>query len=357
MTIPTHFVLQWHITERCNLRCRHCYQDRDKIPPDLTLDQLFYIFENFLFLIKKWKIDSSNKVSLNITGGEPFFRKDFFQFVEKIGEYSHLFRWHIMSNGSLLTEKDVLRLKKANLAGYQVSLEGMEKNNDEIRGKGSFKKTFRAIKLLVNEGIPTLVSFTLTRKNIKDIPALVRLCDRLGVSIIGARRLISRGEGEKLRMHMLQPKELKVFYLNVKKINSKLVERKRKLRVVLGCESAIFAEEILADPLAGMRLNSCGVTEGICLNIMVNGDVLPCRRLPIVVGNALKETLYDVYYSRKLQEFRDLDKLHPFCRACSNFVNCFGGAKCVTYAYTGKWDIPDVQCWRAYKKLNQPLFI
>lgn len=352
---PKSFILQWHITERCNWHCRHCYQEDDKLPPDLNLEQLFLIFNQYLFLIKKWQI-SPAEARLNITGGEPLIRKDFFKLVEKISQYSHLFRWGILSNGSLLDENNVLKLKKADLRTFQVSLEGMEKNNDQVRGKGTFKKTISAIKILTGAGIRVVVSLTLTKKNMDDVPVLAKLCDKLGVEALGTRRLLPWGRGKTMKEGVLQPRELRNFYLKVKEINKKLAEEGKRFRIVLGCESGIFNKELPINSLSNMKPSFCAVTQGRIITIMANADILPCRRFPIVVGNALKKNIYEVFYSKKMQEFRSLDKLHPFCRECPDFVDCFGGAKCVNYAYAEKWDIPDVQCRRAYKKLNQPKF-
>lgn len=286
-------------------------------------------------------------------------REDFFQLAEMIAEKASFYgyRWLIMSNGSLLTEEKVKKLKALKLASLQTSLEGMEKNNDEIRGKGSFQKTSQAIKLLIQAETPVQVSLTLTKKNMADVPALVHWLDSLGVRSLGTGRLITWGQGKNLEDYLLQPQELKNYYLKVKEINQELLKKKRKFRVILGCESAIFNSELLLDPLPNMLVYFCGVTSGQGLTIMANGDVLPCRRLPIKVGQALEENLDDIYYSPLMADLRSLNKLHPFCQKCQNFFSCFGGAKCVSYGYARKWDIPDVQCWQAYQKLNQPLFL
>jgi len=352
---PNNFVFQWHLTERCNWRCKHCYQEWDKMPSDLSLEQLFKIFDNYLFLLTKWQVPP-HRAYLNITGGEPFVRNDFFDFLKKVGEYSRMYRWGILSNGSLLTPENIAKLKEYNISSFQVSMEGMEKNNDEIRGKGSFQKTVESIKMLVNARVPVRVSFTLTQKNVEDVPSLAKLLQKLRTHGLGTRRLIPWGAGEELREYMLTPLQLRDFYMQVKEINKKLAKKGEVFRIVIGCESGIFTENILADPESDMRPNICGVTEGRVMVIMANGDIFPCRRFPIKVGNALQDSLFDVYYSKQMREFRDLDKLHPFCQKCPNFTNCFGGARCVTYAYTQKWNIPDVQCWRVYKDLNKPNF-
>jgi radical SAM protein with 4Fe4S-binding SPASM domain len=356
LVFPKFFTFQWHITERCNWHCKHCYQSENPVL-DLSLEKLFFILDQLLALIKKWQIPPG-RVKLNITGGEPLVRKDLFQLLERIsqsfGAAGH--RWSLMTNGSLLDKEKLIKLKNFNIESAQVSIEGMKKNTEEIMGKGAFDKIVKAIKLLVKAGVPTRASFTLTKKNMNDVPSLVKLSERLKIDILGTRRLIPWGRGKGLQEYMLQPQELKEYYLKVKEINKKLKQKKKKLKVIIGCESAIFNEEILNDPLSDMKINFCGVTQGRALTIMANGDILPCRRLPIVVGNVLRDNLFDVWYSEPMKNLRNPNKLHSFCQKCSNFSNCFGGGRCLPYAYTGKIDLPDIQCWRAYRKLDEPLF-
>lgn len=352
--IPQSLTFQWHVTERCNRHCKHCYQN-ENVSTDLGLEKLFDIFDQFLSLIKKWQIPPK-RVFFSITGGEPLLRKDIFQFLDRVGKYSYLYQWGILTNGSLLCEDNLKRLKELDVSYVQVSLEGTEKNNDEIRGKGSFQETVEALKILTKIGIFSRVSLTLTKKNAGDITSLVKLLDGLGVECLGIRRLIPWGRGKEMEKYLLSPQELREIYLKMKEINRKLLSNNRKLSLVSGCESGMFNKELLSDPLRNMQPNSCGVPAGRSMAVMANGDIFPCRRFPVLIGNVLQNNLEDIYYSEKMRDFLSSDKLHIFCRSCAGFSRCFGGAKCVTYAYTGKDNIPDVQCWRAYKKLNEPLF-
>ena len=103
--------------------------------------------------------------------------------------------------------------------------------------------------------------------------------------------------------------------------------------------------------------NFCGIIDGMVVIVMPNGDVLPCRRLPLVLGNVLKKSLFEIYYSsNKFWELRNLNNVHSHCKKCGNFNLCFGGAKCVNYCYSNKLYIPDVQCWKYYKELEKPDF-
>ena len=77
--IPKTFKLQWHITECCNFRCKHCYQENYDTP-EMSLTQMKDILRQFVELVKKWQIPK-NRARLSITGGEPFLHKDFFRFL------------------------------------------------------------------------------------------------------------------------------------------------------------------------------------------------------------------------------------------------------------------------------------
>ena len=351
---PNNFYLQWHITERCNWHCKHCYQNEDYITDELTTEQLFDILKQYIFLIKKWNIPHNN-ASINLTGGEPLLRKDLFQLAEKLGQYSDVFHWGILSNGSLLTQDIVEKLKKCNIYSYQVSLEGFEETNDRIRGKGSFRKIINAIKLLVDAGIMVQVSLTILKENIKEIPELAEYLRSLGVHHLNTRRLVPEGRGDKLRDSVFTPQELRDYYQWVFKKNEEYYNKNIGFYIRIGCETSFINEDIELNK--GSHKEHCLVYDGRALTVMPNGDVYPCRRLPIKIGNVLKQSLSDIYFnSEKLKDLRNLNNAHPFCQKCSNFHQCFGGAKCITYAYSGKLFVPDIQCPKAYKELKKPDF-
>ncbi len=338
------FTIQWHITERCNWRCKHCYQEGSCRPVDLSLDQLFHILDNCLSI----NISKDKKVNFTITGGEPMIRDDFFEFAERL---SHDlddcgYEWRMLSNGSLITEESARKLKDLNLQSFQISMEGMERTNDSLRGKGAFKKISEAIRILVRSKIRVSVSLTLTEKNIKDVFPLARYLKDLGVTAFAVRRLVPTGEGVGLRESMILSGELRDLYFKIMEFNKK--ESSGSFSLLTGCESAIFNEDLLSNGSSSdhPRLSMCGVSLGGGLNIMSNGDLVPCRRMPIKVGNALKDSFYDAYYSDTMVDLRDHDKSDSSCRKCSGFNFCLGGAKCIAYALTGKWDVPDPQCWK-----------
>jgi len=275
---PQSFHLQWHITERCNLKCKHCYFDEKFLKNELSLNQLFTIFDDYIKLLKKWNLPREMS-RISITGGEPLVRDDFFEFLGKCHENKEKSRYGILTNGILLNNEKISKLKKLEINYAQVSLEGMEEDNDEIRGKGTFKKIVKAIKLLVRNKINTSISTTVTKQNQKDIPLLIKLAEQLKVNGLGLRRFIPIGRGEQIKKLVLSPQETKKLYLYVVKTNQKLADKKSKLRLNIGCEDGILAQE-------GYEVNTC-VAGYSSLTILPNGDVYPCRRLPIYVGLCL----------------------------------------------------------------------
>ncbi|UCD07644.1 MAG: 4Fe-4S cluster-binding domain-containing protein, partial [Candidatus Aenigmatarchaeota archaeon] len=75
---PRSFHLQWHITERCNFRCKHCYIKGSK--KELSTRELFMILRQYIDMIRIWELDKNKRaMKLSLSGGEPLLRKDFFK--------------------------------------------------------------------------------------------------------------------------------------------------------------------------------------------------------------------------------------------------------------------------------------
>jgi len=73
------FHIQWHVTNFCNLRCIHCYQDDFTPGEDLLLSDLKKIFENITSFLRGRELS----LVLDITGGEPFLYREW----EKLLDY------------------------------------------------------------------------------------------------------------------------------------------------------------------------------------------------------------------------------------------------------------------------------
>ena len=148
---PRGLLLQWHVTERCNLRCAHCYQESYS-GSELEFGQLLNILGQYQDLLAEWRSTSKRRNlrgHITVTGGEPFVRSDFLDLLEVFAAHRKHFSFAILTNGTFIDTAMVRRLRKLRPAFVQVSMEGSQATHDRIRGAGNFDRTVTAIKHLV----------------------------------------------------------------------------------------------------------------------------------------------------------------------------------------------------------------
>lgn len=321
----TKHVLQWHITHKCNLRCIHCYQE--DYSNDLNFDQIKKIFFDYIDYLKA----NNFKGHINITGGEPFLHPDFFNIISLFEKNNITFG--ILTNGTLLDENMVKRLSQYNnLSFLQISLDGTKRMHDSIRGKGNFKKSINGIRLLNKYNIQSMVAFTAHKKNIHKLKSVIKLVKKEHVKVFWADRLIPTNTYEDilsteefLKMSQLMYKE----FLKVEKNKRCSTEiRVNRALMFLGGSNTIYH-------------CSAGTT---LLTILANGDLLPCRRLPIVIGNTLEKSITNLYNESKIIKELKENEVPKECERCYKSNKCRGGLKCLSYAVSGKISMKDINC-------------
>lgn len=149
--------ITWSITSNCNLRCKHCFRDEYNCN-ELTKDKIDELVE--LLISKK-----VNRIIL--TGGEPLTSKNLLYIAEKLAGKIKI---GIATNGTLLTESLITKLKKYKIKDYQISLDGAtEYFNDSIRGEGIYKKVLKSINLLKKHKCNITLAMTVNSLNYDDI--------------------------------------------------------------------------------------------------------------------------------------------------------------------------------------------
>jgi len=83
------FYIQWHITNLCNLRCRHCYQDDFSRKDDLDWPELKAICDNILNTLKVW----GRTACIHLTGGEPLLKPELFLLLDYLNPQSVIDDW------------------------------------------------------------------------------------------------------------------------------------------------------------------------------------------------------------------------------------------------------------------------
>lgn len=322
---PRTLRLQWHVTEKCNWHCRHCYQEKNKSKKELDLKKMAGILKDFVNLGDKLSIKFP-LLSVAFTGGEPFARKDFIDLLENVKKYKNRVVFSILTNGSFLTEEIIVKLRDdIGIRSIQLSVEGYRDFNDSIRGKGAYDLVKEKIKLLNDAGINAQLSLTLMKDNIKDIPKIISDFSQYKVRF-NFRRFVPIGRGEAIKKLMLSPNEVKKTYLYLEKKR----KSSSKINIWRGCEEGIFAPLISKDS----ELRRCQVFDKKVIVVMPNGDVYPCRRLPIKLGSVLKKNLSDIYFNSNIyNKLSDINTNNEKCLKCEFFNRCLGGARCVAFAY------------------------
>lgn len=323
------FILQWHLSEHCNLHCLHCYQDGHK-PVCLRFDELKNIYEQYKKLLKKLKM----KGHINITGGEPICNPFFFKILDLIKNDSELITFSILSNGTLIDDEMARKITNYKPYYVQVSLEGGKKTNDYIRGKGTYKLIGKGIDNLKKYGIFTSISFTATKINYKEFPRVVKFAKKHKVDNVWSDRYIPIGKEDKSLM--LNYKDTRSYLKIMENEREKLIKKNISIPTISMYRALQFQ---MTNDFA------YGCTAGdTLLTIMENGDLVPCRRMPVVIGNLLKEDMYELYKkSDFLIELRK-NQIPDDCKLCDNSELCRGGLKCLTYAIYNDLNHIDVGC-------------
>lgn len=329
--------LQWHITNRCNKRCKHCYQEDYKCE-EMPIKELFNIVEQYKELLDEYNKKNSIccKGHINITGGEPFIRDDIFELLDYLKFNRDKFTFGILTNGSFLTEEVVKRLKDYRPRIVQVSLDGNKEMHDNIRGEGSYDEVIKAIKLLKKYDIKSLVSFTANNENYKCFPDVVKAARKAKAYKVWTDRMVPIGSSLNKCVNTLEPKEVEEYLNILRKEKEKFLNRHTTTKIAI---------ERSLQFLCGEQTNyKCNAGKGLII-VTENGDVMPCRRLPIIVGNVNDTSLRDIYYNSDVMNDLRKDGIKPKgCEKCKFLSICNGGAKCISFGVYGSYRIGDYGC-------------
>ena len=183
-------VVVWNVTRRCNLKCVHCYAHAKDISYDseLTCEE------------GKKLIDDLARFGAPVilfSGGEPLVRKD----LPELAAYAvnKGMRAVISTNGTLITPKMARTLKEIGLSYVGISLDGMQDINDRFRGvDGAFQSAMEGIKNSQEAGIKVGLRFTINKFNVKEIPNIFQLLEKMDIPRVCFYHLVYAGRGTEL---------------------------------------------------------------------------------------------------------------------------------------------------------------
>jgi radical SAM protein with 4Fe4S-binding SPASM domain len=344
-------MIVWNLTWRCNLRCKHCYQDAgplrgDKSSNELTLPQKLDAIR---------QIADSLVPTLSFSGGEPLMDPDFWQIAEEArnqGIYLSL-----NTNGTLLTDEAAAKLVDLGFAYVGISLDSPTSEfHDEFRGvRGAWQRTIQGIKRLAHSPVSTVLSFTVTRYNYQTLPQVFTLAQDLGVDKVMVYNFIPTGRGHYSAQLDLTPEQreevLKMMYDYSASGGSVCSTAPQLGRVCYEFGHPEYIPLAHTGPGRAQQLavlaqiiGGCGVGRAY-LALQPDGRITPCVYMPdIEIGHITRDTIADVWArSELLKSLASHQGLKGHCGICEYAAVC-GGCRARAYAYFGDLKAPDPGC-------------
>lgn len=331
------FTLQWHITNACQLRCKHCYVDFSK-PEALDFKVISDWIDNYISFLNKYKVEWK----VYFTWWDPWLYPKFKDLVE----YS-LKKWLKVSlfwNYHLLTDRNITWLNEKWITFYQLSLEWLENKHDEIRGKWTFNEVVKAINKLENNSIFTLANMTISKWNINEvIPLIEYLAKNTKLSRFDFVRVVPMWKASK--EIMVTDIEFKDLLLKILKLEERLKLENYKLQIWKKDHlwKLLYFENNKLNIDLDDKVYGCWMWYRH-LTVIENWDVLLCRKLPIKIWNITESSLIDIYENSLY-----IDKIHKWslikwCLNCK-LKNVCRGCPAVNYGLYKNFNKIDSQCW------------
>ncbi len=327
----------------CNLHCNFCYV-ADILNPDdwrakeLSIEELDRIFSDGG---DGGDGDAGRVKSYNITGGEPFVRKnllEIFDLLRKKGMYCD----YITTNGTVIGRDRARELAKLTKGGFlrhiSVSIDGPPEFHDEVRGqRGAFKKSADNIEMLreayAEEGValPLSINTTLTSGNLHLLEQTVDEAEKLGVNLIGLNQLmfatakevqetldiIGEEDASVISTHItddpgLDPKEVPV-------VLAKAVAYAEAKGITINWRPGQKTEDLEHYYTPNRPLKGQCFYPFFGGRITYDGKVHFCPFIRVEVGDLREQSLSEVWNSPRYVELRKKLLEHgifPVCRRC-----------------------------------------
>lgn len=347
---------QFHITRLCESRCPHCYfNDLKSIKGTLSFEKCKYIIDQIVTVSNHLHL----KPLIDFTGGDPLLHPEIFdilQYSKNVGVSIGL-----KCNSHQISRETLDKLKNIKVERIYFSLEGLEKTNDMIRGKGDFKRTTDAVALLKEQGFYVRIHMTLNKNNLNEVIPLMDffIKNKFIIDVFSWSRFWSdknqylnfdKDDFECILESQFDYLEklynLDTFYTNLD--NGKIVpkigfEFKEHLWFPFLFKKGVIDLDVY-DKLSSIRNSiNCTSTRNVYI-IDNNGDISKCRKIEeSKIGNIFSTSLLEILDSKRNKEFRQMN-LYSKCGKCK-FYNVCAGCPAMSLAKTGNRYNKDPDCF------------
>ena len=306
--------LFWECTLRCNAYCAFCGSRCGEVTSqELTTEEILSAFRDVAE-----KMDPK-KIMINVTGGEPLLRKDLFTVMTQCTAMG--FSWGMVSNGMLMTEQTVEKLKQAGLKTITISLDGLQETHESLRGvKGGFSKAIQALTMLRKADFLEHLQVTtvVSKQNIGQLEELYAFLKNLGLTSWRVAIVDPIGRAQDHDELILDRADLETYLQFIRTHRDDPV-----LPVITTCSHYLGGE----DTGLGRNHFVCRAGKSVA-SILSNGDIFVCPNVPRdpqwIQGNVKQHSLADIWKSG-FRYFRDPEaRKADICSDCPHWVKCRG---------------------------------
>lgn len=334
------------LTRKCNLRCKTCYNNAgNSFGKELPKERIFQLLD---------ELARAGTFEIRFTGGEPTQRNDFFEILE----YAHSLGFFVSVGTNGIWSKDLLEKIAASSANMIIiSIDGPEKINDAIRGKGSFKKAAYSLAYLSKNTDKVLrINTTLAKYNVNHIDFVVRLADRYGVPVINTMPIRLNGRSvDFIKNHILTPKEYLRFVRHIERLRKTCKAKIQTYFDVLGKKSrwlenqtSLINKQTCAAGVEACVVSSSGDVYGCAASSPDNPKLSKNARRIFLAGNLNKDRLMDIWLdSSRWKIYRNF-KLNKSkaCFRCKFYMKkCFGNCFVSSFFGSGMLNSADPYCF------------
>jgi radical SAM protein with 4Fe4S-binding SPASM domain len=341
LTLPQRFVaplmVVWNFTQRCNMACKHCYQDAGRRADDeLPFDDQRRIVD---------ALARRDCAMIAFSGGEPLMSPTFLPVARYAADRGlHL---TVATNGTLLTPDKVAEMVDSGIRYAEISLDSTDPaKHDAWRGNpGFWERAVAGIRSAVAQpGIKCGVAMTVTRWNLGEMEPMLEWCIAEGVDTFYAFNFIPTGRARDVADQDLSPAERERMLAVLQKYLA-------GGRISLMSSAPQYGRACmeLGDPAGPVNtghyghgggrmtrilaryVGGCGA--GRCyMAVQPNGDATPCVFMPIRLGNLRTDSFETVWNHPVMEVLRDRDDRTGHCRICDYKYHC-GGCRARAWGY------------------------
>ena len=335
-------LVAWETTRSCNLSCLHCRAAANCGPYDGELDTAAS-----LTLLDQ--IAEVGKPIVILTGGEPLLRDDIFE-LASYGTQKGL-KMVMAPNGTLITPANARQMADSGIERISISLDGAtQESHDKFRGvEGAYEGALRGARLAQEAGVDFQINTTITDRNLKEIPAIMDMAEKIGAVAHHIFLLVPTGRGKDMADQAISAEayeETLNWFYDRKKVTG--------LQLKATCAPQyyrILRQRAKQDKIS-VTFESHGldaVTRG-CLGgtsfcfISHVGVVQPCGFLETNCGDVTKDSFQHIWAnSPTFTALRDFNNLKGKCGRCE-YKHVCGGCRARAFEATGDYLAEEPLC-------------